>query len=111
MLPICSASCDTLTTLQSNGCAIVISKLLVTSVGVPNVEAHHDILLVLNDLFKEKRVVEVMPEVLATSYLGPDPNELELSTIRNFETISAGISGAYHTTLVVILLICSLILL
>ncbi|KAL3770554.1 hypothetical protein ACHAWU_007826 [Discostella pseudostelligera] len=105
------SSCDTLTTLQSNGCAIVISKLLVTSVGVPNVEAHHDILLVLNDLFKEKRVVEVMPEVLATSYLGPDPKELELSTLRNFETNSAGISGAYHTTLVVILLICSLILL
>ena len=51
------------------------TKLLVTSVGVPINKVHSDVLMLLNDAFQEGAFVDIIPELLVTSYLGPDPEE------------------------------------
>ena len=61
------------------------TKLLVTSVGVPLNKVHSDVLMLLNDAFEEGAFVDIIPELLVTSYLGPDPEEFQLKS----ETIAS----------------------
>ena len=51
------------------------TKVLVTSVGVPINKVHSDVLMLLNDAFQQGAFVDIIPELLVTSYLGPDPEE------------------------------------
>ena len=94
---------------MQSGCAILISKLIITSAGVPYVKVHHDILLILEDMFKESKVAEVVPEILSTSYLGPDPAKFALSKAQIYEPNCAK-SGTSRTLLVAIAFGCSLVL-
>ncbi len=57
------------------------TKLLVTSVGVPINKVHSDVLMLLNDAFQEGAFVDIIPELLVTSYLGPDPEEFVVETV------------------------------
>ncbi len=66
----------------------MFSKLLVNSIGTSADEVRHDILLALEDAFSDSRLVEEMPEQLATSYLGPDP-ALSMSEARVYQTNNA----------------------
>lgn len=54
------------------------TKLLVTSVGVPVSKVHSDVLMLLNDAFKEGLFVDIIPDLILTNYLGPDPEEFRL---------------------------------
>jgi hypothetical protein len=74
-----SAECDPVLPLAKD-CAILTNKLLVTSVGVPIPEVHREILLLLSDAFQESIFVEFIPELVTTSYLGPDPEALIIDT-------------------------------
>lgn len=57
------------------------TKLLVTSVGVPINKVHSDVLMLLNDALQEGAFVDIIPELLVTSYLGPDPEEFVVETV------------------------------
>jgi hypothetical protein len=72
-----TAKCDP-TIVDAKGCAIKSTKLLVTSVGVPVNKVHSDVLMLLNDAFKEGAFVEIIPELILTAYVGPDPEEYQL---------------------------------
>ena len=54
------------------------TKILVTSVGVPTSVVHRDVLMLLNDAFKEGAFVGIIPELILTAYVGPDPEEYQL---------------------------------
>lgn len=54
------------------------TKLLVTSVGIPVNTVHRDVLLLLNDAFREGAFVAIIPELILTAYVGPDPEEYQL---------------------------------
>jgi hypothetical protein len=57
------------------------TKLLVTSVGVPINKIHSDVLMLLNGAFQQGAFVDIIPELLVTTYLGPDPEELVVETV------------------------------
>ena len=54
------------------------TKIIVTSVGVPVNRVHHDILMLLNEAFREGAFVAIIPELILTSYVGPDLEEYQL---------------------------------
>ena len=54
------------------------TKLLVTSVGVPVNKVHRDVLMLMNDAFKEGAFVGIIPELILTAYIGPDLEEYQL---------------------------------
>ena len=72
-----TAKCDT-TPSQAKGCAILRTKLLITSIGAPTPQAHRDILNVLSGAFREDVFEEFIPDVVAAFYLGPDPEAIVL---------------------------------
>eukprot|EP00985_Skeletonema_marinoi_P028923 scaffold26306_cov116-Skeletonema_marinoi.AAC.1 len=63
---------------HAKGCAVLSTKILVTSVGVPTSVVHRDVLMLLNDAFKEGAFVGIIPELILTAYVGPDPEEYQL---------------------------------
>jgi hypothetical protein len=63
---------------DAKGCAVLSTKLLVTSIGVPVNKVHSDVLMLLNDAFKEGAFAEIIPELVLTAYVGPDPEEYQL---------------------------------
>jgi hypothetical protein len=73
-----TAQCDP-TLVDAKGCIMLSTKLLVTSVGVPIIKVHSDVLMLLNDAFQEGAFVDIIPELLVTSYLGPDPEEFTVA--------------------------------
>lgn len=62
---------------HAKGCAVLSTKLLVTLVGVPVNTVHRDVLLLLNDAFKEGAFVSIIPELILTAYVGPDVSQYE----------------------------------
>jgi hypothetical protein len=74
------SQCDP-TLVDAKGCIMLSTKLLVTSVGVPIIKVHSDVLMLLNDAFQEGAFVDIIPELLVTSYLGPDPEEFVVETV------------------------------
>ena len=94
---------------QAQVCAILNTKLLVTSIGVPNAKVHTDVLKLLSDAFREEIFLEFMPELLTASYLGPDPEALILSSEAE-DAVNAE-SGASKTLVAVFSLGCALLLL
>ena len=85
------------------------TKLLVTSIGVPNSKVHTDILKLLSDAFREEIFLEFIPELLTASYLGPDPEALILS-LETEDAVNAE-SGASKTLVVLFSLGCAMLLL
>ena len=62
---------------------MLTTELLVTTNtnnGVPISQVHRDILTVLEDALKENVFTEFIPEVVTTSYLGPNPEAVTLSS-------------------------------
>lgn len=72
-------NCDPRTATHAQGCEILNSKLLVTSIGVSISKIHSDIITVLSDAFRENIFIEFIPELLDTFFLGPDPEAMTLS--------------------------------
>ena len=68
-------NCDSTSPLAQS-CVVLSTKLLVTSNdGASISEAHRDILTVLQDAFDEGTFIEFIPELITSSYLGPEPAE------------------------------------
>jgi hypothetical protein len=103
-----TASCDPESS-QARRCAILNTKLLVTSIGVPNSKVHTDILNLLSAAFREKIFIEFVPELLTTSYLGPDPEALTLPS--EAEVVVNAESRASKTLVVMFSLGCAMLLL
>jgi len=75
-------SCDP----YEQGCGVLNTKLLITSSGLSTSDVHRDILSVLQEAFKEGVFTEFIPELITTSYLGP---EFEVfSFVESEETIN-----------------------
>jgi hypothetical protein len=109
LLPICSANCDPRTTSQVQGCAILNTKLLVSSIGAPISKVHSDILSVLSGAFRDNSFVYIIPELLDTSFLGPDPEALTLSASKA-DAINGG-SEVVKTWVVALSIGCSMLIL
>ena len=86
------------------------TKLLVTSAGVSQSEVHHTILLALTSALNQSKFIESIPNLTTTSYLGPDPESLPLSSA----SLATGMRMAGSTSAasgIVISIGCSLLLL
>jgi hypothetical protein len=109
-----SAECDP-TSSQAEGCAVLNTKLLITSIGMPPQKMHHDILLILANAFKENVFIEFIPELITAVYLGPDPDILVSSAAGGTEEthIESGKDDVSSKTTVIILFAigCSVLLL
>lgn len=64
----------------ARGCAILSSKLFVSSIGVPISKVHSDIIEMLSYAIREETFVDFIPELLTTTFLGPDPEALTLDS-------------------------------
>ena len=56
------------------------SKLFVSSIGVPISKVHSDIIEMLSYAIREETFVDFIPELLTTTFLGPDPEALTLDS-------------------------------
>ncbi len=95
---------------RAKSCAILNTKLLVTSAGVSKSEVHHTILLALTSALNQSKFIESIPNLTTTSYLGPDPESLPLSSA----SLAAGMRMAGNTSAasgIAISIGCSLLLL
>ena len=95
---------------RAKSCAILNTKLLVTSAGASKSEVHHTILLALTNALNQSKFIESIPNLTATSYLGPDPESLTLSSA----SIATGMrmaGGTSTASVIAISIGCSLILL
>ena len=79
---------------------MLTTELLVTTNtnGVPKSQVHRDILTVLEDAFKENVFTELIPEIVTTSYLGPNP---EAVTFEKTVEVQGSESGTSMKTLAV----------
>ena len=64
----------------ARGCEILSSKLVVSSIGVPISKVHSDIIEMLSYAIREETFVDFIPELLTTTFLGPDPEALTLDS-------------------------------
>ncbi|KAL9187715.1 hypothetical protein ACHAXT_006093 [Thalassiosira profunda] len=88
---------------KAKGCAVLTSKLLVTSTGEPIVEVHQNVLLVLAEAFQQNIFLEVVPELIASDFLGPSLDSVTLSlTSQGAETGS----GSSTTVAVLFSVVC-----
>ncbi len=95
---------------RAKSCAILNTKLLVTSAGRSKSEVHRTILLALTNALNQSKFIESIPNLTTTSYLGPDPESMTLSS----ESLVAGmgVAGGRTTASVIAISIgCSLLLL
>ena len=79
---------------------MLTTELLVTTNTnrVPKSQVHRDILTVLEDAFKENVFTELIPEIVTTSYLGPNP---EAVTFEKTVEVQGSESGTSMKTLAV----------
>jgi len=101
------ATCDP-TSAQALGCVVLNTKVLVTSMGVSVSDIHRDILAVLKDAFEENILVEYTPEILTTSYVGPDPDAMNLPGAENEQMTDIG-RGSSKKTLAILISVCCMI--
>jgi hypothetical protein len=58
----------------------------VSSIGVPVAKVHSDIIEILSYAIREETFVDFIPELLTTTFLGPDPHALTFeNTVINTE--------------------------
>lgn len=77
---------------------------------MPISTVHADILTILSDAFREKIFLEFIPELSATSYLGPDPDAVVLSA--DAEDVMDDVkTGASKSLIVAFSVGCALLLL
>lgn len=84
------------------------TKLLVTSIGVPQSNVHNNILMVLADAFEGSTFLEFVPELVAISYLGPDPTA---SALVETEATDEEAGKTSSTVLVVVFSVVCVVLL
>jgi hypothetical protein len=95
---------------RAKSCAILNTKLLVTSAGASKSEVHHTILLALTNALNQSKFIESIPNLTTTSYLGPDPESMTLPSA----SPATGMRMAGGTTTASVIAIsigCSLLLL
>ena len=86
------------------------TELLVTTTGsVSTSDVHHNILHALQDAFKKNVFTEFIPELLTTSYLGPEP---DVSTLLSKSAEETHVySSSYIGSIIVVSLGCAMLLL
>ena len=109
MLP---ANCDPEVNSFARGCAILSTKLFVSSVGVPISKVYSDIIGMLSYAIREETFVDFIPELLATSFLGPDPQAPTLVLASENAIINAGRRDVINTWVIALSVVgCSIVLL
>ena len=88
------------------------TELLVTTTGssTSTLEVHHNILHALQDAFKKNVFTEFIPELLTTSYLGPEPDVSTLSSSKSTDETHV-YSSSYIGSIIVVSLGCAMLLL
>jgi len=110
-LPKSTAKCDP-TLSQAKGCVMLETELLVTTIDSTSTseEVHHNILHSLQDAFKKNVFTEFMPELITTSYLGPEPDVSMLSSSKSTDETHV-YSSSYIGSIIVVSLGCAMLLL
>ena len=94
---------------------MLTTRLLVTASGAAMAEAHEGVLTVLANAFSENIFTEIIPELMSTSYLGPDPEALALSKDTQpdkiHETSVGGGTGQSSNTVAIIMSLGCVVLL
>ena len=87
------------------------TQLLVTTTSdIPMLEVHRDILKTLEAAFEENLFAEHIPEVVTTSYLGPEPDSLDLVLEAEKGAAESG-SSSSNTVAVIVSFVCVMLLL
>lgn len=87
------------------------TELLVTTTSdIPILEVHRDILKTLEDAFEENLFAEHIPEVVTTSYLGPEPDSLDL-VLEAEKGAAESSSSSSNTVAVIVSFVCVMMLL
>lgn len=76
------------------------TKILITSVGVPVNKVHRDVLMLLNDAFKEGAFVGLIPDLILTAYVGPDLEEYQLQASSKMTPTSSQEGGSQSSRVV-----------
>ena len=84
--------------------------LISTTSSTSTSKVHHTILHALQDAFKKNVFTEFIPELLTTSYLGPEPEVSTLSSSNSTEETHV-YSSSYIGSIVVVSLGCAMLLL
>lgn len=106
------SKCDPGMNSFARGCAILSTKLLVTSIGMPVSKVHSDVLDVLSYALRDKSFVDFIPELSSISFLGPDPESLKLTVSASENAIkNAGSDMTTRTWVVSLSASCSMLLL
>ena len=95
---------------EAGGCAVLSTTLYVTtSPGADGPRVHRDVLTVLDDALRGDAFVGAVPDVVVTSYLGPDPEAASLAPLDGPDPLSrARVAGiALAATLCVAVLAVS----
>ena len=104
------ADCDQIMmSSQAKSCAVMNTKLLVTSTSASVSEVHRTVLLALANSLNGNKMDESIPNLTATSYIGPDPESLTLSASLANNMIES--RGASTTPVIAISIGCSFLLL
>ncbi|KAL3763820.1 hypothetical protein ACHAWU_001880 [Discostella pseudostelligera] len=94
---------------QAKSCAVMNTKLLVTSTSASLSEVHRTVLLALANSLNGNKMDESIPNLTATSYIGPDPESLTLSASLANNMIES--RGASTTPVIAVSIGCSFLLL
>lgn len=88
----------------AQGCAVLSTKLLVTTKNTAVSDVHNDILTVLMEAMNNDTFVSLLPELMFTSYLGPDiVREVSIAkTVSAEEEIESSPSNTHGVVLVAI---------
>ena len=88
------------------------TELLVTTTSdIPVLEVHRDILKTLEAAFDENLFAELIPEVVTTSYLGPEPDSLDLVLLQAEKGAAESGSSSSNTVAVIVSFVCVMLLL
>ena len=101
------SDCDPVTS-EAGGCAVLSTTLYVTTLaGADGPRVHRDVLTVLDDALRGDAFIGTVPDVVVTSYLGPDPEAASLAPLDGPDPrAKARVAGiALASTLCVIVLV------
>ena len=77
-----TSDCDP-TLSDAKGCTVWSTRLLITSIGLPASNVHHEILNLISNALNNGTFVENVPDLIKTVYLGPQLDSLAVTTVHD----------------------------
>jgi hypothetical protein len=77
-----TSECDS-TLSDAKGCTVWSTRLMITSMGLPVSDVHHEILHLISNAMNNGTFVESVPDLIKTVYLGPQLDSSAASAVRD----------------------------